>query len=72
MRHPHKMFKHTQTICQLFPTNCLSMFDHFVWFAFKGLMPIVNESFLFEELINFYFFFGVLVSIQMKFGQMVL
>ena len=28
----HKMVKHTHTICQLLPTNCLSVFDHFVVF----------------------------------------
>ena len=32
-----KMVKHTQTICQLLPTNCLSVFDHFVGLVFKGL-----------------------------------
>ena len=26
----HKMVRHTQTIRRLFPTNCLSVFDHFV------------------------------------------
>ena len=33
----HKMAKHTQTIrrlCRLLPTNCLSVFDHFVAFNF--------------------------------------
>ena len=28
-RQPHKMVKHIQTIRRLFPTNCLSVFDHF-------------------------------------------
>ena len=31
------MVKHTQTIFQQQPTNCLSVFDHFVWLAFKRL-----------------------------------
>ena len=31
------MFKHTQTIRRLLPTNCLSMFDHFVGLVLKGL-----------------------------------
>ena len=35
---PHKMVKHTQTIRRLFPTNCLSLFDHYVGFALKGLI----------------------------------
>ena len=30
------MVKHTQTICQLLPTNCLSVFDHFKELALKG------------------------------------
>ena len=31
------MVKHTQTIRRLLPTNCLSVFDHFVALALKGL-----------------------------------
>ena len=31
------MVKHTQTIRRLLPTNCSSVFDHFVWLAPKGL-----------------------------------
>ena len=42
-RQPHKMVKHTQTIRRLLPTNflmptiCLSVFDHFMLLALKGL-----------------------------------
>ena len=36
-RRTHKMVKHTQTIGQLLPTNCLSEFDNFVGLALKGL-----------------------------------
>ena len=36
-RKPHKMVKYTQTICRQKPTNCLSVFDHFVGLALKGL-----------------------------------
>ena len=32
-----KMVKHTRTIHRLLPTNCLSVFDHFVDLALKGL-----------------------------------
>ena len=32
------MVKHTQTIRREKPTNCLSVFDHFVGLAPKGLM----------------------------------
>ena len=31
------MIKHTQTIRRLLPTNGLSVFDHFVGMALKGL-----------------------------------
>ena len=31
------MIKHVQTICRVLPTNCLSVFDHFVGLALKGL-----------------------------------
>ena len=31
------MFKHTETICWQKPTNCLSVFDHFVELMLKGL-----------------------------------
>ena len=31
------MVKHTPKILQILPTNCLSVFDHFVGLALKGL-----------------------------------
>ena len=34
---PNKMVKHTQAICRQKPTNCLSVFDHFMGLALKGL-----------------------------------
>ena len=34
------MVKHAETIRQLLPTNCLSVFDHFVELVFKGLSEI--------------------------------
>ena len=40
---PHKMVKHTQTIRRLLPTNCLSVFDHFVGLALKGLKAWVDK-----------------------------
>ena len=36
-RQPHHLAKHTQIIRRLLPTNCLSVFDHFVGLALKGL-----------------------------------
>ena len=32
------MIKHTQTVRQLLPPNCLCVFDHFVNLALKGLI----------------------------------
>ena len=34
------MVKHTQTMRRQKPTNCLSVFDHFVKLALKGLQKI--------------------------------
>ena len=34
------MVKHPQTIFRLLPTNCVSVFDHFVGLALKGLKKI--------------------------------
>ena len=44
-RQPHKMVKHTQTICRLLPTNCLSVFDHFVGLTLKELTEIVKSKY---------------------------
>ena len=37
---PHKMVKYTQTTRRQLPTNLLSVFDHFVELALKGLIEI--------------------------------
>ena len=37
------MVKHTQTINLQQPTNCLSVFDHFVGLALKGLRAILKN-----------------------------
>ena len=36
-RQPHKMVKHAETIYQQQPSNCLSVFNHSVGLALKGL-----------------------------------
>ena len=36
-RQPHKIAKYTQTIRRQKPINCLSVFNHFVGMALKGL-----------------------------------
>ena len=50
------MVKHTKAIGRLLPMNCLSVFDHFVGLALKGLgsktpvdVPISNTEILNEE-----------------------
>ena len=40
----HKMVKHTQTIHRQQPTNCLSMCDHFVELAVKGLKMLIAQE----------------------------
>ena len=37
-RQPHKMVKQTQNIRRQKPTNCLSVFDHYVGLMLKGLI----------------------------------
>ena len=41
---PHKMVKHNQTIRRLLPTNCLSLFDHFVGLALRRLTTKLSIS----------------------------
>ena len=47
-RQSQKMVKHTQTIRRQQPTNCLSVFDHFVGLALNGLKFLVNKKFVLE------------------------
>ena len=44
------MVKHTEIIRRLLPTNCLSVFDHFVGLALKELSFISNIAHLFFNL----------------------
>ena len=39
------MVKHTQIIRRQKPTNCLSVFDHFVGLALKGLKNMLINPF---------------------------
>ena len=43
-RQPHKMVKHAKTSRRQQPTNCLSVFDHFVGLALKGLSFILTTA----------------------------
>ena len=45
------MVKHTQTIRRQQPTNCLSVFDHFVEFALKGLNSF-DETWVGQNLLD--------------------
>ena len=38
------MVKHTETIHRLLPTNCFSVFDHFVGLALRGLKILFLKS----------------------------
>ena len=52
VRQPYKMNKLTQTISRLLPTNCLSVFQHFVGLALKDLTSlrrIWEKSYLKKE-----------------------
>ena len=40
------MVKHAETIRRLLPTNCLSVFNHFVGLVLKGLLVIIPEQIL--------------------------
>ena len=40
------MVKHIQTIRRLLPTNCLSVFDHFVGLALKGLTSYKSTNYV--------------------------
>ena len=39
-----KKVKHTQIICRLLLTNCLSVFDHFMGLALKGLKLFAGKA----------------------------
>ena len=47
-RQPHKSVKNTQTIRRLLPTNCLSVSDHFVGLALKGLTSDLENLLFFR------------------------
>ena len=50
------MVKHTQTIHRQQPTNCLSVFDHFVGVALKGLnTPLKVMQYLLQKDVVFLF-----------------
>ena len=38
------MVKHAQTIRRQMSTNCLSMFDHFVWLVLEGLTYLIQSE----------------------------
>ena len=60
---PQKMIKNTQTIRLQRPTNCLSVFDHFVALALKGLrrscllLALLSLTFCIYLLIYFVYLF---------------
>ena len=44
-RRPLKIVKHTQTIRRQQPTNCLSVFDHFLGLVLEGLICSFFDAF---------------------------
>ena len=53
------MVKHTQTVCRLLRTNCLSVFDHFVGMTVKGLKSDIVE-------INTYIYWIRWISVEIN------
>ena len=54
--HNHKMVKHTQQFVGNSPTNCLSVFDHFVGLALKGIIisqSIADSTFSLDFIVKF-------------------
>ena len=47
------MVKHTQAICRQQSTNCLSVFDHFVELALKGLKLFGSIKQIFSSVFEF-------------------
>ena len=43
------MVNHTGTVRRLLPTNCLSVFDHFVGLALKGVTYLVIVKHIFHQ-----------------------
>ena len=48
------MIKHTQTICRQQPTKCLSVFDHLVGLALKGLKQKSIRLSISSTLLHYY------------------
>ena len=47
------MVKHTQTIRRKLPSNCLSVFDHFVGLAPKGLSKYSKKESNYLKILEF-------------------
>ena len=60
------MAKHTQIICLLLSTNCLSVFDHFVGLVRKGLTIIFRALLKFEPCATTFIDFVSIVSLFHK------
>ena len=73
-RQPHKTVKHTQTIRRLLPTNCLSVFNHFVGLALKGLRNISLKRNVCKKINKFtrnihFAKNGITLSFQLEFSK---
>ena len=61
------MVEHNETISRLLPTNCLSVFDHFVRLALQGLTATkILMSWVFRQLLGTALIFFSLSPVGLK------
>ena len=61
------MVKHTYTIRRVLPTNCLSVFDHVMGLALKGLRDILSNMSM-SNMSNKYLQFAFFIVIKNSFS----
>ena len=59
------MIKQTQAVRRLLPTNCLSVFDHFVALLLKGLSELI-PNFLLSLSTKIYYYEKYRMGLQVK------
>ena len=59
------MIKQTQAVRRLLPTNCLSVFDHFVGLSLKGLSELI-PNFLLSLSTKIYYYEKYRMGLQVK------
>ena len=61
------MVKYTQTICRLLPTNCLSVFDHFMGLVLERLRSFVINR---KQYVYFPGHTSVVKTVEKKYSRM--